>query len=277
MFLMQTFNELLHFDFCLAGGNACTYRSMSRETASLLGHLDSQINRVGKILHPDTPLPHGTFCAVTELKLWETLLESREKESLLSNIRSFLYSKAPLLTLENMQEIRQDIVQIIYSFLKHNEILAHKLFSDEKSDLLYQNSVRSLDNMMNYCRLLIERAMDYVNFSSNTQSTVEIIQSYLDLHYAENIQRNDLSNIVYLSSDYLSRIFKKETGYSLMQYVTRKRISVACDLLKSSNLPIHAVALQVGFSSFSYFSKVFRETTGLSPQAYRHQFSSKEH
>lgn len=131
--------------------------------------------------------------------------------------------------------------------------------------------------MMNYCRLLIERAMDYVNFSSNTQSTVEIIQSYLDLHYAENIQRNDLSNIVYLSSDYLSRIFKKETGYSLMQYVTRKRISVACDLLKSSNLPIHAVALQVGFSSFSYFSKVFRETTGLSPQAYRHQFSSKEH
>lgn len=84
----------------------------------LLGHLDSQINRVGKILHPDTPLPHGTFCAVTELKLWETLLESREKESLLSNIRSFLYSKAPLLTLENMQEIRQDIVQIIYSFFK---------------------------------------------------------------------------------------------------------------------------------------------------------------
>ena len=100
---------------------------------------------------------------------------------------------------------------------------------------------------------------------------MEIIQNFLDTHYAEDIQRNDLSDIVFVSPDHLSRLFKKETGLSLMKYVTKTRITAACSLLAESRMPINRVALQVGYGNFAYFSKIFREITGMTPMNYRKQ------
>ena len=219
----------------------------------------------------DQTLPRGTTCTQSEIRLWETLLQSADKEALKKSLYTFLQSKASLLTPENMQEIRQDFAQMVYSFLKQKEIQAHRLFGDAESDRLYQNAVRSIDHMYAYCSYLIDRALCYATITDNSKSAVEIIQNFLDTHYAEDIQRNDLSDIVFVSPDHLSRLFKKETGLSLMQYVTKKRITAACSLLAESRMPINRVALQVGYGNFAYFSKIFREITGMTPMNYRKQ------
>lgn len=92
----------------------------------------------------------------------------------------------------------------------------------------------------------------------------------MDAHYCEEISRNDLVNLVYISPDYCSRLFTKETGRTLKQYVTEKRMEKAKRLLKSE-LTVKEAALQVGYTNFSYFSKAFRELTGCSPMEYREQ------
>lgn len=75
--------------------------------------------------------------------------------------------------------------------------------------------------------------------------------------------------MVHISPGYLSRIFKKETGLSLSDYIIQKRISVAKQLLVKTNLPITTIAERIGLSYASYFKKLFKEKVNMTPQEYR--------
>lgn len=70
----------------------------------------------------------------------------------------------------------------------------------------------------------------------------------------------------------MSRIFKKEAGISISAYLMQKRVEEAKNMLTRSSLPINTVSIYVGYSNFSYFTKMFRENTGFSPLEYRRKF-----
>lgn len=86
-----------------------------------------------------------------------------------------------------------------------------------------------------------------------------------------NLQRDELAAMVHVSPGYLGRIFKKETGLALTDYISKKRISVAKQLLSKTSLSITDVSARVGISYSSYFTKVFKEQVGMTPQEYRQQ------
>jgi two-component system response regulator YesN len=67
----------------------------------------------------------------------------------------------------------------------------------------------------------------------------------------------------------MAKMFKKETGISLKQYISDYRISVAKELLSRPGARISDVACEVGFDNFSYFSTVFKKTTGYTPNEYQ--------
>ena len=86
-----------------------------------------------------------------------------------------------------------------------------------------------------------------------------------------NLQRDELAALVHVSPGYLGRIFKKKTGLALTDYITQKRITVAKQMLSKTNLSITDISNRVGISYSSYFTKIFKEQTGITPQEYRHQ------
>ena len=91
---------------------------------------------------------------------------------------------------------------------------------------------------------------------------------------AENLsdgsfQRDELAAMAHISPGYLGRIFKKETGMSLTDYIIKRRITVAKQLLAKTNLPVTRVSGQVGITYSSYFTKLFKEQVGMTPQEYR--------
>ena len=75
--------------------------------------------------------------------------------------------------------------------------------------------------------------------------------------------------MVYLSPSYLSRIFKKETGYTINEYLIQVRIEKAKRLLHRKDLRVTDVADAVGFDDQSYFTKVFRRMVGTTPLKYK--------
>ena len=91
-------------------------------------------------------------------------------------------------------------------------------------------------------------------------------------HFREEIHRDELAELVYLNTDYMSRMFKKEKGVSISNYILQKRVDEAKKLLCGSSLPINTVSLHIGYSNFSYFTKMFKENTGLTPLEYRRKF-----
>jgi len=94
---------------------------------------------------------------------------------------------------------------------------------------------------------------------------------YIESHYSEKITIEQLSHLCYLSPNYLSRIFREETGTTLNVYLNNIRISKAKALLRHGNLRLIDIASTVGFEDPSYFTKVFKRITGVTPFHYRAQ------
>lgn len=86
-----------------------------------------------------------------------------------------------------------------------------------------------------------------------------------------NLQREGLAAMVHVSAGYLGRIFKKQTGMAISDYIIKKRIIVAKQLLMKTNLSITDISSRVGISYSSYFTKVFKDNVGMTPQEYRQQ------
>lgn len=93
---------------------------------------------------------------------------------------------------------------------------------------------------------------------------------YIGVHYAEpNISVGEIADHLEISEGHLSHVFKKETGDTLLHYLTRYRIHKAMELLKDCRLRVYEVAEQVGYRDITYFSATFKKMVGISPSEYQ--------
>ncbi|MEL7609350.1 MAG: response regulator [Bacillota bacterium] len=104
------------------------------------------------------------------------------------------------------------------------------------------------------------------------RTSISQVVQYIDQNYEKNIALNDLAEMVHLSPAYLSRRFHQEQGMSIRNYIAFKRMERAGNLLQTSDLSIREIAETCGFSNASYFHRMCREHTGLSPAQVRQQF-----
>lgn len=98
---------------------------------------------------------------------------------------------------------------------------------------------------------------------------VRIAVQYLADNYKSQIDLSDVASHVGLSPEYLSRIFKKETGINFVVYLNNIRLKHALDLLENTNLKVYEIAENVGYSNLSYFSTVFKKNFGMNPFEYK--------
>ena len=95
------------------------------------------------------------------------------------------------------------------------------------------------------------------------------VQEYIDHHFREPLTLQDLGDALHASPYYLSHVFKEASGYSPMQYLTRRRIGEAQNLLVETDLPIARIAEQVGYDTQNYFNLQFSKYVGMSPRKFR--------
>ncbi len=100
-------------------------------------------------------------------------------------------------------------------------------------------------------------------------NAMHLCTQYIEAHYAEKITLDDLARKVYLSPPYLSLIFKQEIGVTFNEYLNQIRIAKSKALLKCDGLRITDISIAVGFMDQSYFTKVFKRVTGVTPNKYR--------
>jgi YesN/AraC family two-component response regulator len=104
---------------------------------------------------------------------------------------------------------------------------------------------------------------------SSLHRKVSEIADYIQTHYTEPLTLSHLSKAFYISTYYLSRVFKEIIGLSFVEYLNRTRIKEAQRLLGRSGMKIISISDQVGFDSATHFGRVFKQITGLSPTCYR--------
>lgn len=108
--------------------------------------------------------------------------------------------------------------------------------------------------------------------TGDAHQTVQAIQQYLRKHFYEEVSLELLANHFNFSPAYLSKIFIKHTGEAPSKYLAKLRLNEAKHLLKyRKDLSVKEVGEQVGYNDPFYFSRIFKQATGLTPRDYQKQ------
>ena len=121
---------------------------------------------------------------------------------------------------------------------------------------------------------MIEKVVDKKLVDANTQNPSNRIPireaiDYININIKNELTQKEVADHVHLNPSYLSVLFKEHVQLTFSEYVTRRRIQRAKELLISTNLPINDIAEESGYKTAKYFIKIFKELEGMTPSAYR--------
>lgn len=119
------------------------------------------------------------------------------------------------------------------------------------------------DMIHKYCLLVQNHAMP--GYSKATKDVI----SYIDFHYAEDLTLSFFAKMFSLNKNYLSALFKKESGITLTEYIHQVRIRRAITMINLSPLSITTIASSCGYNDVNYFIRVFKREMGVSPKQYQ--------
>lgn len=116
----------------------------------------------------------------------------------------------------------------------------------------------------------------YLSHSENTSEYMEKAKKYLYAHYAENITLKDVADELFIHEAYFSKLFNQEIGEGFNAFVNAIRIERAKEQLIFSKKQLKDISNEVGFSSSSYFNRVFKQNVGVSPMTFRKMSQKNE-
>lgn len=135
------------------------------------------------------------------------------------------------------------------------------------------NKQRSLDKRMESRGILLLLMSRFVSRaipeSRAEDERIWLCTSYIRRHIYKAISISELSGIAGVSKDHLIRLFKKECGMTPVKYINTKKIERAQLLLATEEIAIKEVGYLLGFGDISYFNRIFRRVTGMSPTQFR--------
>lgn len=114
-----------------------------------------------------------------------------------------------------------------------------------------------------YCQLVNKYSVK--DYSPTVQKVIVMIEADL----AADLSLSELATTLNINASYLSTVFKKETGKTITAYVNQRRIELAQELLKTTNLQIQTIAQYCGILDVHYFTRLFKKVTGVSPKQFR--------
>ncbi len=176
----------------------------------------------------------------------------------------------------NSRELYENYVQTggkpVFSsvkFLSYSDLLTQIFHiasaEDGFGDMLLYEKLISLIVMLTEERRLQEQEGGF----ERSIRDMTPIKHYLETNYQEKISLDSLAEEFYVNKFYMTRIFKKQYGVSIVNYLTQVRITRAKQMLRFTDMPIETISQECGMNDANYFSRVFRKVEGTSPGEFR--------
>lgn len=150
------------------------------------------------------------------------------------------------------EELKDTLINAVQMIIDQND----RTFVAEKINKLSSSAIAMFDSY------LLEHT---TSKNASFNKVVTIIKNQFD----QDISLKSLSRQLSLSESYLSKLFKKESGYTFHDYLTQYRIKKACDYLLETDLKVYEIVDKIGLKDQRYFSVVFRKYVGLTPTQFR--------
>ncbi|WP_128103161.1 response regulator [Paenibacillus sp. DCT19] len=108
-----------------------------------------------------------------------------------------------------------------------------------------------------------------INKQMSIQTIVDKVRRYIEDHLSHGLSLDELGKVAHLHPVYFSKLFKQETGENVSNYISRKRLEKASQLLQDSELRIADIAQMIGYRKIQYFIQLFKQEYGVTPYQYR--------
>lgn len=168
------------------------------------------------------------------------------------------------------------LTRIFEEMADDNDHQGSKPFQDEEA-YLYQHYMTQLpaildmqtlyDSLLEYIQSMAEVANH--RFTEVGEEQIERAKAIIEKNIGNKLSLTMVAQEIYISSFYLSSLFKKRTGMNFIDYVIERRIEKAKQLLCTTNETIETIAAQVGYDESNYFRRIFKKKVGLTPREYR--------
>jgi len=173
----------------------------------------------------------------------------------------------PQFTLDSLESAMQYIVSVVNQWLARAQqaigSAAHPL------TLLFRYS-RDIDPSICLFQYIHSVMKTYHHqLMSSTVSHVQKAKSFIESNDELDLNLQQVAKRIHLHPSHLSELFKKETGATFSDYITKQRMKRAAQLLSSTRLKVSDVATKVGYTDVKYFSQLFKKDTGVTPSEYR--------
>lgn len=198
-------------------------------------------------------------------------LRSGGFNGLLELISSTLMRALAIGSIESFNMLRIDFVMTGVMFLQENRIAMQDVFQKHFSPLAEILEYNDAESCISFLKDYFRRILEYIDANKISPQN-KITEKCMEL-ITENISYQHMSvkwlaSQLYINENYLSRLFKSETGLSLNRYITKQRMQSAKNYLDQGCTNLQQVSSAVGFSDPFYFSKCFKKEYGVAPSKY---------
>lgn len=233
---------------------------------------DNVLQEPGLYLHaPQDSSRAVTYCPPQLLEFFRLQLIACNTTRILEHAREYLYdlSKNNLLDYATLLSFCKDFEQTAIQAADSLGLDIHSFPTRAVDDSIDNISPLTLDSAL----LFVQKIADYFQETAARETEPEQnfrrISNYIHQNLDKPLKCADIARTVFLSPDYVTRLFQREKGLSLKEYVTLEKMNAAKELLQTTTLPISAIAIRVGYDNFSHFSQVYRRVMGISPSEER--------
>lgn len=262
---------LLLYPVCLVGEVIPLYKfpAVSPEQRRRLHKIRLQSGQVRLLREPDAD-GSAVPAALDEAKILDCI-KRRDKTGYLNEISAI----ANKISVDKaggdyaIALLHHDLIRAFNAYLHDNAIPAHALFQDELIRDLDGKAELSVFDMMNFAMHLYDYTATHLQELTDSENVINKVKRYISVHFRENIDRDSVAAIAYVTPNYLSKRFRSEVGMNMREYINQLRVKEAKRLLLSTNYSISKIASDIGFDNISYFSTVFRKQCGMSPADWR--------
>lgn len=174
--------------------------------------------------------------------------------------------------LSDLRRFVKHVGDLLLKVLRDNNETFEELFDWQGYERMSFLARRSEQGCIDFIETVWKKLDSLHKTEDKAEATIAKLKRYIEENLGGELTRSVLAGQVYLSEDYITRLFIRETGRTLPVYIARRRMEKAAKLLRESTDPISKIAMEVGYSNFSYFSKTFRDYVGSTPNEYRAKY-----
>lgn len=210
-----------------------------------------------------------------DIQAWKRMIQMGNMERFRESFCEFLQScrEEELQSPEFAGLLLMDWNLLVSEILRENT--AYQSISQLRSNRLGIWLTQDVQTMKQLILEEANRLLEEMNAADDANILVSKIKNYIREHIDE-VNRSQIAEYFYLSPSYLSKLFRRETGESLIDYIQKQRIELAKELLLYSEYSISDIAIQTGYPNFSHFSKQFRKFVGCTPNEFRKNKKPKQ-